>query len=79
MTAMTERGGCIVGGLACQRDSYLRELSARVVACDEVSDQASGDSERLWQVEFNDSVLFPEGKIDILCLFTGFKIHGALY
>lgn len=63
MAATTERGGCIVGGLACQRDAYLRELKAHVVACDEVSPSTPEVSEKLWQVEFNDSVLFPEGKV----------------
>ncbi|TDZ33197.1 putative alanyl-tRNA editing protein alaX [Colletotrichum spinosum] len=73
--AVTEatRRAEVVGALACQRNSYLKTLEAEVVACDKRPPAAAkkggkdkketngdGNSE-LWLVEFDDSVLFPEG------------------
>ena len=68
---------CVVGALACQRDSYLRTIDAKVVVCDKaeklntkgIKNQkpkaTNGDSDDsqqdLWLIEFSDSVLFPEG------------------
>ncbi|TMW68810.1 hypothetical protein Poli38472_006278 [Pythium oligandrum] len=42
------------GGLACQRDSSLRELTTLVHACDALD-------ERFYELELLDTVLFPEG------------------
>ena len=62
-----------VGALACQKDSYLRTLDAEVISCEKVSlepkknrqngrkDELKATQQDLWQVEFTDSVLFPEG------------------
>lgn len=59
-----------VGSLACQRDSYLRSLETEVVSCVPFVPEKKGKKEKvaevgeaggLWQVEFKDSVLFPEG------------------
>jgi misacylated tRNA(Ala) deacylase len=72
---------CIVGALACQRNSYLRSLRTKVVSCTKYdpgeTQKASRSKERLskdaasgtvtpdlsesWLIEFEDSVLFPEG------------------
>lgn len=48
----------IVGGLACQRDSFLRSLKTTVVASTKypISKKASG-----YAIELKDTVLFPEG------------------
>ena len=40
------------GNLACQRNSYLRELTCRVISCEEISDQR--------ELVLDDTVLFPE-------------------
>lgn len=62
-----------VGTLACQRDSYLRSLETEVVSCVPLTADKKRESrvkgakkeepeaEGLWEVEFKDSVLFPEG------------------
>ena len=62
-----------VGSLACQKDSYLRTLEAEVVSCERYVPAVTGNKTKpsksgtqtpnndLWQVEFTDSVLFPEG------------------
>ena len=49
--------------LKCQRDSYLRSVSARVVACDPCAPGAGegeGEAER-YRVTLEDTVLFPGG------------------
>lgn len=67
----------IVGSLACQKDSYRRTLETKVVSCAEYvppKNQANGkgrkqkapeaapaEPARQWMIEFEDSVLFPEG------------------
>lgn len=43
---------------ACQRDSYLRSLKTRVVACSPVLDESA---QNVYEVVFEDTVLFPEG------------------
>jgi misacylated tRNA(Ala) deacylase len=43
------------GGLACQRDSYLTELSAKIVTCNETKDPEKFD------LFLTDSIIFPEG------------------
>ena len=48
--------GTAVGGLACQMNSYLRELDTTVVSCSPSAADAS-----LFDVVLADSVLFPEG------------------
>jgi hypothetical protein len=74
--------GCVVGALACQRDSYLQTIDTVVVSCVELSPQKSDETVndyitkssskvsktelsstplKLWEIEFADSVLFPEG------------------
>jgi misacylated tRNA(Ala) deacylase len=66
--------GRVVGDLACQRDSYLRTIESEVISCVEASplkangskkDSRNGASdpelERVYLIEFTDSVLFPEG------------------
>lgn len=60
-----------VGALACQKDSYLRSLETEVVSCVRVvgdgkkkaakNGSAVEGDKGMWQVEFVDSVLFPEG------------------
>ena len=63
-----------VGALACQKDSYLTSLDVEVVSCTKYAPDVDGKSSKskakqalslsgkdLWQVEFTDSVLFPEG------------------
>ena len=59
----------VVGELACHRNSYLRTLDTVVVACVEMSSQkhkktSNGgmtETPHLWEIEFADSVFFPEG------------------
>lgn len=43
----------LAGALRCQRDSYLKVLQTKVVSCEKKKD--------LYAVEFEDTVLFPEG------------------
>ncbi|KAH3662570.1 hypothetical protein OGAPHI_005822 [Ogataea philodendri] len=43
----------IIGALACQKDSYLRSLATKVVSCNQQGNR--------YQVELEDTVLFPEG------------------
>jgi hypothetical protein len=60
-----------VGALACQKDSYLRSLETEVVSCTPLvpekptkgTKKRGGEEEagETWQIEFKDSVLFPEG------------------
>ncbi|KAH9107564.1 hypothetical protein LEN26_014255 [Aphanomyces euteiches] len=45
-----------LGRLACQKNSFLRELSAKVVSCVRAPDSSSD-----FDIVFDDSVLFPEG------------------
>ncbi|KAH8601768.1 Threonyl/alanyl tRNA synthetase [Bisporella sp. PMI_857] len=64
---------CVVGALACQKDSYLRSLETKVISCTKATpanqSQASSKKKKapqtnpsdVWHVEFADSVLFPEG------------------
>lgn len=51
------------GALACQRDSALRSLRARVTRCDRVALPASkkAPAQTFLEVELLDTVLFPEG------------------
>ncbi|GME79083.1 unnamed protein product [Ambrosiozyma monospora] len=80
---MTISTGTIVGALACQKDSYLKQLITRVVSCTEskpvpvTSTSSSGKKSKkkskqqqsapsepaktVYEVEFEDTVLFPEG------------------
>ncbi|OLN97367.1 Alanyl-tRNA editing protein Aarsd1 [Colletotrichum chlorophyti] len=65
----------VVGALACQKDSYLRSLETEVISCEKrpppqtnkksSKDKANGASGEnnsdIWLIEFEDSVLFPEG------------------
>ncbi|KAE9364439.1 ThrRS/AlaRS common domain-containing protein [Stipitochalara longipes BDJ] len=64
----------VVGDLACQRDSYLRTIDSEVISCVEWSPPktngskkpskngaSASESEKLYLIEFQDSVLFPEG------------------
>ncbi|CDK25806.1 unnamed protein product [Kuraishia capsulata CBS 1993] len=44
----------IVGDLLCQRDSYLTKLTTQVVSCNKLSDTQ-------YELELEDTVLFPEG------------------
>lgn len=63
-----------VGALACQKDSYLTSLDVEVVSCTKFTPDVGEKSSKskakpassvsgkdLWQIEFTDSVLFPEG------------------
>lgn len=61
-----------MGGLACQKDSYLRTLETEVVSCEPYLPPTSNakkngtktegtEQPKEWMVEFADSVLFPEG------------------
>lgn len=52
--AMTGKCGAVVGALRCQRDSFLKELTTTVVSCE-------ADGKARYAVEFEDTVLFPEG------------------
>ena len=64
----------VVGDLACQRDSYLRTIDSEVISCVEWSPPKTNGSkksskngasanepEKFYLIEFQDSVLFPEG------------------
>ncbi|KAI8190594.1 hypothetical protein K4K48_012225 [Colletotrichum sp. SAR 10_66] len=65
----------VVGALACQRNSYLKTLEAEVISCEkrpppvakknggkDKSKESNGvDKSEMWLIEFDDSVLFPEG------------------
>ncbi|KAF6835626.1 alanyl-trna synthetase domain-containing protein [Colletotrichum musicola] len=63
----------VVGALACQRNSYLKTLEAEVVSCEKrpppvatknnkkPAEAESDKSSETWLIEFDDSVLFPEG------------------
>ncbi|KAF7557768.1 hypothetical protein G7Z17_g380 [Cylindrodendrum hubeiense] len=68
--------GQMVGALACQKNSYLRTLEAKVISCVKFSPPKDKSSQKKkktasdvsilnnpdsWLVEFSDSVLFPEG------------------
>ncbi|CAJ1006918.1 hypothetical protein Q4I28_002232 [Leishmania naiffi] len=58
-----------VGELACQRDSFLRELTATVVSCEPTKAastaakkaKSAGDGAAAYDVILSDSILFPEG------------------
>ncbi|KAI8284599.1 threonyl and Alanyl tRNA synthetase second additional domain-containing protein [Colletotrichum sp. SAR11_57] len=65
----------VVGALACQRNSYLKTLEAEVISCEkrpppvakknggkDKSKESNGvGKSEMWLIEFDDSVLFPEG------------------
>lgn len=67
----------VVGELACQRESDRYELKSVVVSCVPVATAApagkkkkgskgeatgdAGSGAGLWEIEFEDSILFPEG------------------
>ncbi|KAJ0277040.1 hypothetical protein CBS470a_010479 [Colletotrichum nupharicola] len=65
----------VVGALACQQNSYLKTLEAEVISCEkrpppvakknggkDKSKESNGvDRSEMWLIEFDDSVLFPEG------------------
>lgn len=55
MTAAVQRSGAstIVGLLACQQESFLKSLRTSVVSCSKAQDK--------YEVEFENTVLFPEG------------------
>lgn len=69
------RRGCVVGALACQKDSYLQALNAEVLSCVKFAppenssttpkkskkDLVGSNLPDVWLVEFSDSILFPEG------------------
>ncbi|CAE6468826.1 unnamed protein product [Rhizoctonia solani] len=70
-------GAKIVGNLACQQNSYLYELQTTVISCVEVASskadtkrtkknkekdsKPTNGTEILWEIECEDSILFPEG------------------
>lgn len=72
---MTRPLGTIVGALACQKDSFLKELETSVVGCTEhkghitakdkqnkgKKDKSGSKSAVQYAVELQDTVLFPEG------------------
>lgn len=74
VTESTKRSE-VVGALACQRNSYLKTLEAEVISCEkrpppvakknggkDKSKESNGvDKSDMWLIEFDDSVLFPEG------------------
>ena len=69
--------GQVVGALACQKNSYLRSLEARVVDCTKEHAQpgqrtskkkAQAAVQDSWLIEFSDSVLFPEGETGLSAL-----------
>ncbi|KAF6809727.1 alanyl-trna synthetase domain-containing protein [Colletotrichum plurivorum] len=74
VTESTQRGQ-VVGALVCQRNSYLKTLEAEVVSCEKRPppvatknnskkkpvETDSDKSSEIWLIEFDDSVLFPEG------------------
>lgn len=47
------------GTLHCQKDSYARSLSTRVVSC--VPSREKKEKGKVWEVRLQDTVLFPEG------------------
>lgn len=62
----------IVGALACQRNSFLKSLKTTVLSCKEYTEPIASSKdkqgkkrdtpkEKLFAVEFQDTVLFPEG------------------
>lgn len=52
----------IVGALACQKNSFLRTLNTNVVSSLEYKDPAAKKkAPKLFAIEFEDTVLFPEG------------------
>lgn len=58
----------VVGDLKCQHDSYLPTFTTRVVGCELYSNKPNGKKnkkssqvETLYQVELEDTILFPEG------------------
>jgi len=80
MTSITSpQKSRIVGSLACQQNSYLRELDTEIISCIESQSSLLTDKEKLnsndkkeWLIECADSVLFPEG---IFIYLSFFLIH----
>ncbi|KAG5366948.1 putative alanyl-tRNA editing protein [Yarrowia sp. B02] len=56
---MSEYSSTIVGKLACQKDTYLKNLASKVVGCEEVPKTKKTPAK--FEVELEDTVLFPEG------------------
>ena len=46
------------GSLYCQRDAYARSLSSVVISCQPSADK---DQDGLYEIELEDTILFPEG------------------
>lgn len=63
MSAVKASTGTIVGSLACQRDSYLKSFTSKVIACQKVTPKgkkAAPESE-IYEIELENTILFPEG------------------
>lgn len=70
-----ESKGQVVGALVCQQNSYLQSLDTEVISCVKFTPPAvdndakkkpktarnSAATQDMWLIEFQDSVLFPEG------------------
>ncbi|GME88682.1 unnamed protein product [[Candida] boidinii] len=65
----------VIGALACQQNSYLKELNTKTISCNQLKDfnkfknlklnsivKEYQDSEKdIFEIEFKDTILFPEG------------------
>lgn len=63
MSAVKASTCTIVGSLACQRDSYLKSFTSKVIACQKVTPKgkkAAPESE-IYEIELENTILFPEG------------------
>ncbi|XP_067944697.1 alanyl-tRNA editing protein Aarsd1-like [Watersipora subatra] len=47
--------------LACQKNSYLKQLTTKVISCEAASEQLNGSKTDGFNIILNDTVLFPEG------------------
>ncbi|ODV93402.1 hypothetical protein PACTADRAFT_47041 [Pachysolen tannophilus NRRL Y-2460] len=61
MTVTSKYSSTIVGALACQRESYLKKLTTRVVNCNEQIYRDESSSLPRYQIELEDTILFPLG------------------
>lgn len=77
MSATVAPKGVIVGALACQKDSYLKTFTTRVLSCKPIPQEpvkkskSKGKSKNLekestvpnelYEIELEDTILFPEG------------------
>lgn len=61
--AAIQGNSAIVGGLACQKDSFLKTLKTVVVGSKQYTlpEKKKGSKEVKYALEFKDTVLFPEG------------------